>query len=214
MEKVKSVTMKQLGRYPIYLRYLKGAKENGNTNTSAPIIAKALGTSEEQVRKDLQVVASQSGKPKSGRKINDLIDDIETFLGYNDTTDAVLIGVGHLGKAFLNYGGFEDYGLNILVGFDVNPELIDKEINGKKIMSIDKIENLIPRLNTHIAILTVPAGVAQSVVDRLVKVGIKAIWNFVPTLLNVSDDIVVENVNLASSLAILSHKLREHERKE
>lgn len=209
MGKLKAVTMKQLSRYPVYLRYLLNVKKAGAKSISAPQIAKELGYSEEKVRKDLQVVASSSGQPKTGRNIDSLINDLETFLGYNDTSDAIIVGTGHLGQAFLNYQGFEDYGLNILVGFDVDPKLVDTEVNGKRIYSIYKMENLIPRLNVHIAILTVPSYVAQEIVDKLVKAGIKAIWNFVPIHLNVPDDVVVENVNLASSLAVLSHRLKD-----
>lgn len=211
MEKIRTVTIKQLGRYPIYLKFLKSSRDLGSKSTSAPIIAKGLGFSEEQVRKDLQVVASSSGKPKAGRDINEIIEDIETFLGYNDVSDAIIVGVGHLGEAFLNYKGFDEFGLNILVGFDNNPNKIGKVVNNRTIYSIDKLENLVPRLNVHIAILTVPIGVAQTITDELVRCGIKGIWNFVPTHLDVADDVVVENVNLASSLAVLSHKLRDNE---
>jgi redox-sensing transcriptional repressor len=211
MDKIKTVTVKQLSRFPVYLRYLKSIRDLGETQTSAPLIAKNLGLNEEQVRKDLQVVSSSDGKPKSGRVVEDLINDIETFLGYNDVNDAVIIGTGHLGNALLNYRGFNDLGLNILVGFDNNPNVIGKQINGKMIYSIDKMENLIPRLNVQIAILTVPVTEAQAIVNVLVKIGIKAIWNFVPIHLEVPDSIVVENVNLASSLAVLSHKLKDSE---
>jgi len=214
MEKIKSVTIKQLNRFPIYLRYLKSILDLGETLTSAPQIAKNLGLNEEQVRKDLQVVASNEGKPKSGRVIKDLINDIETFLGYNDVNEAVIIGTGHLGNALLNYKGFNDLGLKILVGFDNDPNIIGKSINGKMVYSTEKMENLIPRLNVQIAILTVPLGEAQAIVDRLLKIGIKAIWNFVPVHLEVPDNIVVENVNLASSLAVLSHKLRDKEERK
>jgi AT-rich DNA-binding protein len=213
MEPIRAVTIKQLARYPIYLRYLKQCLENGETQTSAPSIAKYLGLSEEQVRKDLQVVASQEGKPKSGRIICDLIKDIETFLGYNDVSDAVIVGVGHLGQALLNFNGFDDLGLDILVGFDNDNNIIGRTINKKMVYSIDKMENLIPRLNVQIAILTVPINVAQDIVDILIKSGIKAIWNFCPIHLDVPEDVVVENVNLASSLAILSHKLKDKENK-
>jgi AT-rich DNA-binding protein len=213
MEKLKTVTINQLNRYPVYLRYLKSIRDNGETQTSAPLIAKNLDLNEEQVRKDLQVVASSDGKPKSGRVVLDLINDIETFLGYNDVNDAVIIGVGHLGGALLNYKGFSDLGLNILAGFDNNPNVVGTIINNKKIYSLDKMENLIPRLNVQIAILTVPLDEAQKMADELIKIGIKAIWNFAPIHLEVPAEIVVENVNLASSLAVLSHKLKEKESK-
>ena len=139
------------------------------------------------------------------------IDDLEKFLGYNDTTSAVLVGVGHLGRALLAYQGFEHYGLNILTAFDVNPAIIDTEFAGKKIFDLQKMQSLIPRLNVHIGIITVPEEQAQAVCDLLVQSGVKAIWNFAPVHLNVPKEIIVQNVNMASSLAILSHQLKEKE---
>ena len=207
MESVQSVTTRQLERYPIYLKYLRSMKESGVLFITSPLIARALSLTEEQVRKDLQLVSREQGKPNQGRDIKNLIEDIENFLGYNDTSNAVIVGVGSLGEAFMKYKGFSDFGLNILAGFDVDENKIGKSINSKQIFSLDKLENLVERLQVHIAILTVPQEAAQEVVEILEKSGIKGIWNFVPTHLNVSKDIVVQNVNLASSLAILSNKI-------
>lgn len=105
-------------------------------------------------------------------------------------------------------------GLHILAGFDIDPSVVGTTINGKQIFSVNKLSNLVKRLNVKIAILTVPAYAANLVSEQLVKAGIKAIWNFAPTHLDVSNEIVVENVNLASSLAKLSHKLRSTYGKE
>lgn len=184
-------------------------REAGVTTIASSHIARALKFSEEQVRKDLQVATSARGIPNKGRDINCLIRDIEDFLGYHNNRDAIIIGVGHLGAAFMNYEGFAEFGLNILAGFDVDEQKIDHEINGKKIFSMAKLENLIQRLNVHLAILTTPADVSQEVAKRLEQAGIQAIWNFSPVSLNVGENVVVENVNLASSLAVLSHKLQE-----
>lgn len=205
---MKTFSQNQLERYPIYLKYLHVQKDNGEVYITASNIAKKLQLNEELVKKDLQSIATTSGKPKVGRLIDDLIKDLDNFLGYCNVNDAIIVGVGSLGSAFLKYDGFASFGLNILAGFDINPELIGTSINGKKIFSVNKLENLIERLKVKIAILTVPANVANEISDILVKSGIKAIWNFAPTHLDVSSKIVVENVNLASSLAKLSHKLK------
>lgn len=205
------ISKRQLERFPIYLRYLSILSDSGVKTISAPTIARALRLSEEQVRKDLQAVARTDGKPKSGRDINELIRDIKSFLGYDASSKAVVIGVGHLGQAFLNYLGFEEYGLDIVAGFDVDKTLIGSMINHKHIYDMKEIDSILPLLNAKIAILTVPTGVANTVAKKLIKSGIKAIWNFVPTHLDVSENIVVENVNLASSLAVLSHKLNKGE---
>lgn len=207
MSQAKSISVKQLARLPIYLKYLKTLKDEGVLTTSAPMIAVANGLNEEQVRKDLQVVTSSEGVPKKGRLVQDLINDLETFLGYRDSTSTIIVGVGHLGEAFMNFKGFEEFGLNILAGFDVDEKKIGTKINGKEVFSIERIENLVPRLNVHIAILCTPTEVAQDMAECLVKAGVKAIWNFAPTHINVNENVIVENVNLASSLAVISHKL-------
>ena len=203
------VSTKQLERFPIYLNHLLALKKEGKINTSAPQIAAVLGFSEEQVRKDLQVVTKSSGKPKAGRVIDELIHDINEFLGYGDTTGAVVVGCGHLGEAFMKYEGFLEYGLEILAGFDVASKKIGKIINGKKIYSMNNLEKIIMQLNVQIAIITVPSEEAQGVVDRLVNCGIKGIWNFANVHMSTPDDVVIETVNLASSLAVLSHKLTD-----
>ena len=203
------VSTKQLERFPIYLNHLLALKKEGKINTSAPQIAAVLGFSEEQVRKDLQVVTKSSGKPKAGRVIDELIHDINEFLGYGDTTGAVVVGCGHLGEAFMKYEGFLEYGLEILAGFDVASKKIGKIINGKKIYSMNNLEKIIMQLNVQIAIITVPSDEAQGVVDRLVNCGIKGLWNFANVHISAPDDVVIETVNLASSLAVLSHKLTD-----
>lgn len=204
-----TVSVKQLQRFPVYLKYLISMREAGVTTITGPLIARALKFSEEQVRKDLQVVTTTKGKPNKGRDIQSLIQDIESFLGYHNNRDAILVGVGHLGEAFMNYHGFEDFGLNILAGFDIDENKMNQKINGKPIFPMSKLENLVQRLQVRIAILTTPADVSQEVAKSLEKAGIQAIWNFSPVSLDVSENVVVENVNLASSLAVLSHKLQK-----
>lgn len=202
------ISNRQLERYPIYLKYLLSVRNEYN-NVSAPMIASALGLSIEQVRKDIQIVSEREGKPNQGRNVNELIDDIQRFLGYDSLDDAVVIGVGHLGKAFLNYKGFKEFGLSIVAGFDIDKNLINTKINNIVIYDLYSLNSVISQLHAKIAILCVPSEVAQQVTNRLVNCGIKAIWNFVPVHLDVPEDVVIENVNLASSLAILSHRLNK-----
>lgn len=211
---MKSFSKNQLQRYPIYLKYFKQLADEGVEDISSPKIAKELGYSEEQIRKDLQAVSDEAGRPKKGRNLHQLIDTLESFLGYRDSTSAVVVGTGHLGGALLNYPNFEEMGLTILAGFDVDPSKIGGKIGGKEIFALDKLPNLLPRLNAHIVIVTVPAPAAQSVVDLAVKSGALAIWNFAPTHINVPEGIVIETVNLASSLAVLSHRLNSELSKE
>lgn len=209
---MKQISERQLERLPIYLKYLLSMRDSGLKTISSPMIANALSFSEEQVRKDLQVVSSNNGKPKLGRDINELIEDIKSFLHYNNLIKAAVVGVGHLGKALMNYKGFNDFGLDIICGFDVDSNIVGTQINGKDIYSVYQLSNKIEELGLEIAILAVPLSVAQDNADRLVNAGIKGIWNFVPVHLDVKDDVVIENINMASSFAILQHKLSNKEK--
>lgn len=204
----------QLERYPVYLKYFKELVEQGDVNVSSPKVAAKLGYSEEQVRKDLQAISTEAGRPKKGRDLAQLIDDLENFLGYKDSTSALLVGVGHLGTALLNFPAFEEMGLKILAGFDNDVVKQGKLPNGKEVFPLEKLPDLIKRLGVNIVILTVPASVAQEVADLAIKGGAKALWNFAPTHIEVPDDIVIQSVNLASSLAVLSHRLSLQIKKE
>ena len=207
--KIKNASKNQLRRFPIYLSYLRERQTEGMEFISSPQIALSLNLSEEQVRKDLNLVSSRSGKPKVGRDIKLLIFDIEEFLGYRDSRKAVLVGAGHLGRALMAHEGFVSYGLDIVCAFDNDIYKTDCIFNGKNIYSIGDLEKKCHELNVHIGIITVPQKYAQEVCDRLVAVGIRGIWNFTSAVLEVPDNVIVQNENMASSLAILSNKLKE-----
>lgn len=204
----KEISKSVLKRLPGYLAYLKSIPDGGSPYISATALANALGMGEVQVRKDLAMV-SDGGRPKIGYNRVALIDDIEQFLGYDNTTDAVLIGAGKLGQALLGYSGFEKYGLNILAAFDANPDLKHTD-EGKPIYHIDQLESFCKLNKVLMGIITVPAPYAQEVAERLVANGIKAIWNFAPTHLDVPPHILVQYENMATSLAVLSMHLQAH----
>ena len=134
----KKVSKSVLKRLPGYLAYLKNMPENAPAHISATALANALGMGEVQVRKDLAMV-SDGGRPKIGYLRETLIDDIEQFLGYDNTTDAVLIGAGKLGQALMGYSGFDEYGLNILAAFDASPKA-EKTEEGKPVRIIRNAE--------------------------------------------------------------------------
>ena len=203
------ISNQAIKRIPFYLNYLKSAVIDGKQSISAPVIAKALDLNEVLVRKDLAAISRHGGKPKIGYDISDLILDIEGFLGYENVDEAVLVGAGHLGKALLSYQRFAEYGLEIVAAFDADPHLAGSEIHGKKVFPAERITELTSRLSVRIGIITVPAETAQAVCDQLVAAGVLAIWNFAPVPLNVPADIMVQYVNMAESLAILSHYLSE-----
>ena len=202
----KEISKSVLKRLPGYVAYLKSIPDSGSPYISATALANALGMGEVQVRKDLAMV-SDGGRPKIGYLRESLIEDIEQFLGYDNTTDAVLIGAGKLGQALLGYIGFDEYGLNILAAFDANPTA-QRTDDGKPILHIDNLESFCKGHKVLMGIITVPAANAQEVCDRLISCGIKAIWNFAPTHLDVPANILVQNENMATSLAVLSMHLK------
>ena len=140
----KKISQPVLKRLPVYLDYLKTMTDESVTHISATALAHALGMGEVQVRKDLAMV-SEGGRPKIGYLLETLIDDIEQFLGYDNTTDAVLIGAGKLGQALLDYRGFKEYGLNILAAFDLKPKMQVTD-GGKKVYPLDELENYLNEL--------------------------------------------------------------------
>lgn len=214
MSSDKTISVQTLKRLPMYLEYLKGAKARGEVNASARSVAEALRLGEVQVRKDLAQV-SDGGRPKVGYVITELIADINDFLGYNNTRDAVIVGAGKLGQALMTYNGFNAYGLNIIAAFDIDPsraagtDLTKKDIRiaGKSVLPMDKLASFVRRMKIRIGIITVPASAAQEVCDMLVSCGVLAIWNFAPVHISAPEGILVKSENMASSLAVLSKHL-------
>ena len=209
----KEISKSTVKRLPVYLSYLKSLPEDGPVHISATALAAALSMGEVQVRKDLALI-SDGGRPKIGYLREGLIRDIEDFLGYANTNDAVLVGAGKLGRALLGYSGFAEYGLNIIAAFDSDDVLIGTSKSGKPIMHMSRLDDFCKKHKIRIGIITVPAEFAQNVCDRLIANGIQAIWNFAPKHLDVPEGILVQTENMAASLALLSKHLSEHVGKE
>lgn len=196
-----------LRRLPLYLNYLKSLDKTTCENISATSIAKILGFGEVQVRKDLASV-SGAGKPRTGYVITELIRQLESFLGYDNISIAVIVGAGKLGKALLDYEGFSEYGLKISAAFDIDKEKIGTTEKGKQILSMDEFSDYLKTENVKLGIITVPAPYAQSVCNVMIENNISAIWNFAPTHLKTPDNVLIYNENMALSLAMLSGELR------
>ena len=207
------ISRQTLQRMPSYLNYLEHIRSRNEKYISAPTIAKSLRLNEVQVRKDIAMVSSVSGKPRLGFEIDRLITDIKTFLGYADIDRAVLIGAGHLGRALLSYTGYSDYGLEIVAAFDTSKDVVGTVINEKPVLDMSLLEKTVREKGVDIGIITVSAENAQSACDELVRCGIKAIWNFAPTYLEVPESILIQNENTAASLAFLSLHLRHYQSK-
>ena len=200
-----TISKATLGRLPSYLEYLRNLPPDTVPYISATAIAKHLGLGEVQVRKDLAAV-SGAGKPKLGYVTAELVEKLEKCLGCNRLTSAVLVGAGRLGRALLQYDEFEKYGVKISAAFDSNERVIS--LGSKtEILPMNQFEYFCKTKNIKLGIITVGEGSAQAVCDQMVKSGITAIWNFAPCKLNVPAGILLQNENLALSLAHLNNQL-------
>mgnify|MGYP001850660414 FL=1 len=196
-----------IGRMPLYLHFLQEESSKGAKYISSAVIAQNIPVSAVLVRKDLAIVSSQPGRPRLGFEVVRLIADIEKFLGYDNLSDAVIVGAGGLGKAFLGYEGFKSNGLNIVAAFDVDPAVIGERIAGKEVYALSELPQFVTKGKINIGIVTVPKEAAQGVVDLMVRSGIRAIWNFAPIPLKVPKGIIVKNEDLSASLALLAGEL-------
>ena len=200
-----SVTKATLGRVPHYLKFLKELPDDGFEYISATHIARELELGEVQVRKDLNAI-SGAGKPKLGYVTEELIQKLEDCLGCNRMTSAVLVGAGKLGKALLDYSGFEKFGVKIVAAFDSNETALS--LSGKvEILPISQFEQFCKEHNVKLGIITVGEGSAQTVCEQMVSSVIEAIWNFAPCKLKVPKGTLVQNEILALSLAHLNNQL-------
>lgn len=195
-----------LGRLPSYYCEIENRAARGEEFVSATAIAESLSINPIQVRKDLASISSEPGRPNVGFRVKMLLEDLKVYLGYDQYDEAVLVGVGALGHVLLHYGGFAKYGLDIVAGFDSEPK--EKKVGDKTVLPIAKLVPFLKRTHVNIGIITVPASEAQGVADMLVAGGVRAIWNFAPTTLNLPAGTLVKNENLAASLAALSAELR------
>ena len=204
---VEKISRTKLKRLSSYLRYLTDVDNENILNVSSNTIAEFFSFTAIQVRKDLAEISKAGGKPKTGFSVKELIVDIKECLGYDNVREAVLVGVGKLGKTLLAYRGFKDYGLKIVAGFDDDQSIVGTNQDDIAIYSNEKIVDIVSRLNIRMGIITVPKDQAQRVCDELISAGILAIWNFAPTHLKVPDHIVVKYEDMGASLAYLSNQL-------
>ena len=206
-KKTEKISKATIARMPLYLHFLQEENTKGTQYISSTVIAQNISVSSVLVRKDLALVSSEAGRPKLGFGVSRLIVDIEKFLGYDNISDAIVVGAGGLGRAFLGYEGFKNNGLNVVAAFDVDESLVGTVVAGKRILHMDELSAFVAENNIPLGIVTVPKAAAQEVVNQLVEAGVRAIWNFAPAPLRVPKDIVIKTEDLAASLAMLAGKL-------
>ena len=195
-----------LRRLPWYLSYVKLLKSQGEAFVSSTQIAKKIDVSASQIAKDLSYV-DINGKTRVGYDVDELIQVLETFLGFTKSYKAVVFGVGSLGAALLSDSGLEQYGLKIIAGFDVKSSIVNKNVHDIPVFHSDEFIERNKEMKAEIGVLTVPPGIAQEVSEYMIQGGIKGIWNFTPFRIRVPAGVVLQNTSLYAHLAVMFNRL-------
>ncbi len=200
-------------RLPRYYRYLGELLDNGVERISSNDLSDRMQVTASQIRQDLNNFGG-FGQQGYGYNVKYLYQEIGKILGLDKTYNVIVVGGGNLGQALANYVRFEKKGFRVIGIFDVNPQLAGKKVRGIDIRMMDELGDFLKENEIHIATLTLPKAAAEEVAVKLVEGGVKAIWNFAHTDLNLPKDVVVENVHLSESLMQLSYNITRRQQKD
>lgn len=192
-----------VGRLPVYLRVLVDLAERDEHTVSSQSLAVAAGVNPAKIRKDLSYLGSY-GTRGVGYDVEYLIHQVSRELGLTQAWKVCIVGVGNLGQALANYSGFRERGFRVAALLDVDPDLVGVDVRGLRVAHLDDVERIVKEEEITIAVLAVPAQVAQDTADRLVAAGISSILNFAPTVLSVPSGVSLRKVDLSIELQILS----------
>jgi redox-sensing transcriptional repressor len=206
MEETKKISSAVIRRLPRYYRYLGELIESGVQRISSKELSVKMKVTASQIRQDLNNFGG-FGQQGYGYNVKYLYDEIGKILGIDRTHNMIIIGAGNLGQAIVNYEDFAKRGFIIKGVFDNNEALDGKEIRGLKVQMMDKMTDFIHEHNIEIVALTIPKMAARDVGKAVAAAGVKAIWNFAHTDLNLPEDVIVENVHLSESLMRLSYTI-------
>lgn len=211
----KDISRAVIKRLPRYYRYLGELMEDGVERISSSELSNRMKVTASQIRQDLNNFGG-FGQQGYGYNVKYLHSEIAKILGLDRTHHMIIVGAGNLGQALANYTQFEKQGFKLVGIFDVNPILKGVSVNGLEIRMIDELPEFIKKNQIEIATLTLPKSKALEMAKVLTDSGVKAIWNFAHTDLNLSvpSDVVVENVHLSESLMRLSYNLNRREKEE
>ncbi len=205
----KDISQAVIGRLPRYFRYLGELKDTGVERISSQELSERMKVTASQIRQDFNNFGG-FGQQGYGYNVEYLYNEIGKILGLDKTHKFVIIGAGNLGQALGGYINFERRGFIFSGIFDINPDVVGKDVRGIKVRAMDEMDDFIKANNIDIAVLTLPKTGAVEVAERLAKDGIKAIWNFAHVDLHLPADIQVENVHLSDSLMKLSYNLNRN----
>ena len=202
----KEISQAVIGRLPRYFRFLGELKDEGVERISSQELSGIMNVTASQIRQDFNNFGG-FGQQGYGYNVEYLYQEIGRILGLDKTHHLIIVGAGNLGQALANYMNFERRGFIFTGVFDNNPALYGRKIRGIEVRPMEEVADFVEQNNVDIAVLTIPKNSAEEVAERLVSVGIKAIWNFAHVDLNVPEDVVVENVHLSESLMRLSYRV-------
>jgi redox-sensing transcriptional repressor len=198
-----------VARLPLYLRALGALAEDGVSTVSSEELATAAGVNSAKLRKDLSYLGSY-GTRGVGYDVDYLVFQVSRELGLTQDWPVVIVGLGHLGHALANYGGFASRGFAIRALVDADPAIVGTEIAGLPVVPLTRLEEVVGDLGVAIGVIATPAQVAQEVCDRLVAAGVSSILNFAPSVLSVPDHVEVRKVDMSIELQILAfHEQRK-----
>ena len=205
----RDISQAVIRRLPRYYRYLGELLENGVERISSNDLSKQMKVTASQIRQDLNNFGG-FGQQGYGYNVKYLYTEIGKILGLEEDHNIVIIGAGKLGQALANYAAFEKRGFILSGIFDVNPRLQGMTIRGVPIRMMDELKSFVKENDVEIAVLTIPKEKAIEVANMLVDNGVRAIWNFAHTDLNLPENIIVENVHLSESLMQLSYNISRY----
>lgn len=207
--KKQKVSNAVIRRLPRYYRHLTDLTKAGVLRISSSALGETMNLTASQIRQDLSCFG-EFGQQGYGYNVESLRKEVAEILGMTRNHTAVILGVGNLGRALIENFHFDRYGVSLTAAFDVDPELVGREISGIQVYSADELERYLKENPTSIGILTVPQSVAGEMAERLLQNGTKGIWNFTNLELQLENpDAVVENVHFSDSLLTLSYLISE-----
>ena len=209
----KEISQAVIGRMPRYFRYVKELKEEGRSRISSRELSDIMNVTASQIRQDFNNFGG-FGQQGYGYNIDFLYDELHKILGLDKARHMIVVGYGNLAKALVGNSNFSSNGFSFDAGFDIEERVAEAENTPIPLFPVSELESYIEDHIVDIAVITIPKSVTEIMVSRLVKAGIKAIWNFSPVDLNVPDDVTVENVHLQDSLMILSNNADNNEKEK
>ena len=214
MKKGGKLSIAVIRRLPRYYRHLSELRQQGIIRISSNALGKSMGLTASQIRQDLFCFGG-FGQQGYGYNVENLRDEIGDILGMNRGHNAIVLGAGNLGRALIENFKFANNGFYLVAAFDVNTDMVGTTLGGIPVYHVDELDDYLMSHRVSVGVLTVPRSVATPTAERLVRGGVKGIWNFTNTELPLGDtDVIVENVHFADSLLTLSYMISESSRQK